>query len=231
MPDPKLDLGIEYTGGIRKPTPEETHFQAWVDSTGLNLRYLRVSGTTLQRPVDPPPGFTYFDTDEQDVLYWDGEAWASVPTAPVPPSQLAVGAETLSLDAIEPGQFVRRSGAFLVGWHLGPQVEVISEPTNLVAVYSGNDTYNLPISNNNSFVSTGRSGDATFTSSGIKGEGSTTFVLVEAGTFDSVTVDSSLDGSGSVADNFDSGEDCLFIFQFVAGRTLAAMQIVTGTGV
>lgn len=230
MPDPKLDLGIEYTGGIRKPTPEETHFQAWVDSTGLNLRYLRVSGTTLQRPVDPPPGFTYFDTDEQDVLYWDGEAWASVPTAPVPPSQLVVGQETLDLDAIEPGQFVRRSGSFLVGKHLGRQVEVISDPTNLAAVDNGNNTFELPISDNLSFVSTGLSGAAAFTA-GTKQEGSTTFVLVEAGTFDSVTLDPSLDGSGSVADSFDSGEDCLFIFQFVAGRTLAAMQIVTGTGI
>lgn len=40
MTDPNLDLGLDYTGGINKPTANQVGYYARVDSTGLNLEYL-----------------------------------------------------------------------------------------------------------------------------------------------------------------------------------------------
>lgn len=40
MADPNLDFGLDYTGGITKPTAAQIGYFARVDSTGLNLEYV-----------------------------------------------------------------------------------------------------------------------------------------------------------------------------------------------
>lgn len=38
-PSTSIDLGLEYTGGIAKPNPDQAHFDARVTDDGLNLEY------------------------------------------------------------------------------------------------------------------------------------------------------------------------------------------------
>lgn len=146
------------------------------------------------------------------------------------PSSISANGTELTVGAIEDGEIVRRAGTTLGGYAVGRQSAALLPAVNLSTVEGDPGEYELPLSDNRVYTASGLSGSVAFTSSGTKEEGSTTFVLVPAGTFTEITLDASLDGSGAAADDFDSGEDCLFVFQFVAGRTLAAMQIVTGTG-
>lgn len=41
--DPNLDLGLDYTGGITKPTPDQIGYVAIVDESGFNLKYITVA--------------------------------------------------------------------------------------------------------------------------------------------------------------------------------------------
>ena len=78
MADPNLDLGLDYTGGIRKPTPDEIGYFARVDSTGLNLEYVSSGpGTGGFTPEGVP--------NDGDIIAWsasaDGGAGAWVVTS------------------------------------------------------------------------------------------------------------------------------------------------------
>ena len=49
MVDPNLDLGLDYTGGINKPTPDQIGFFARVDPSGRNIEYVREYATDYTR--------------------------------------------------------------------------------------------------------------------------------------------------------------------------------------
>jgi hypothetical protein len=78
MPDPKLDLGIEYVGGIKKPEPQWANWQTWVNPEGDNLEYYPAFGATIQRPPSPPLGFVYYDTDLSARVQWLGSEWETL---------------------------------------------------------------------------------------------------------------------------------------------------------
>lgn len=46
----------------------------WINACGYSVG-LKTSGSTYNRPDNPPIGFQYYDTDIKKPIYWDGESW------------------------------------------------------------------------------------------------------------------------------------------------------------
>ncbi len=63
-----LDLGLEYLGGINKPTPDQIGYYARVDSTGLNLEYVAAA---------PGGGGSYAPGSSGNVLVSNGNVFAA----------------------------------------------------------------------------------------------------------------------------------------------------------
>lgn len=107
------DLIQTFANGINRPEAAEEDYLPFAQAR--NFVYARTSGTTAQRPIGVPTGWTYYDTTEEEFVGWDGSAWIS----------LAAGGGGLSAPESpgDDGKFAIASGGDIV-WTAGSSLTV-----------------------------------------------------------------------------------------------------------
>jgi hypothetical protein len=71
------DILQTFVRGINRPAAEQIGYGVVTDEQ-QNLDYLRLGGTTAQRPAGAPAGWTYYDSTIENLVVFDGSVWTEI---------------------------------------------------------------------------------------------------------------------------------------------------------
>jgi len=71
------DILQTFVRGINRPAAEQIGYGVVTDEQ-QNLEYLRLSGSTAQRPAGAPAGWPYYDTTVENLVVYNGASWTAI---------------------------------------------------------------------------------------------------------------------------------------------------------